>query len=73
MVKIEPDPALRDCLAKVKRRPIKNDNDVAQLLTEYKARGDDCASKLSATWRSIDDANARIAAFNKAQDEAHPQ
>lgn len=73
MVKIQPDPALRTCMAKIPKRAIKTNNDVAKVITEFKERGDDCASKLAATWRSIDDANARIETFNKAQQEAHPQ
>jgi hypothetical protein len=73
MVEVKPDPALRTCMAKVKRQPVKNENDVAELITLFKQRGDDCASKLAATWRSIDDANARIAAFNKAQEGTPPK
>lgn len=67
LVFVSPDPSLRECMARIERRPVKNDNDIAQLIADSFEVGDDCRSKLAATWKSIDDAKARVEAFNKAQ------
>lgn len=64
---VAPDPSLRECMARIERRPVNSDKDIAQLISDSFEVGDDCRSKLQATWKSIDDAKARVAAFNKAQ------
>lgn len=68
----EPDPRLRTCADRPARRPINNQNDVAAVLNEAFAYGDDCAAKLGATWRSIDDAKARADKLNAEEQERHP-
>lgn len=73
MVFAEPDPSLRDCMARIPRRTIKDDKDIAKLIADSFEVGDDCRSKLASTWKSVDDTRARVEAFNKAQEEAHPQ
>lgn len=72
MVYAEPDPSLRQCMARLERRPVRNDNEIAALIADSFEVGDDCRSKLGATWKSIDDAKARVEAFNRAQ-EAQPK
>jgi hypothetical protein len=67
LVFAEPDPALRECMARLERRPVQSDKDIAQLLSDSFEVGDDCRSKLAATWRSIDDTRARVKAANQAQ------
>ena len=67
LVFAEPDPSLRECMARLERRPVKSDKDIAQLLSDSFEVGDDCRSKLSATWKSIDDTRARVKAANAAQ------
>lgn len=67
LVFAEPDPALRECMARLERRPVNSDKDIAQLITDSFEVGDDCRSKLAATWKSIDDTRARVKAFNQAQ------
>ena len=67
LVFAEPDPSLRECMARLERRPVKSDKDIAQLLADSFEVGDDCRSKLSATWKSIDDTRARVKAANAAQ------
>jgi hypothetical protein len=67
LVFAEPDPSLRECMARLERRPVKSDKDIAQLLSDSFEVGDDCRSKLAATWRSIDDTRARVKAANQAQ------
>lgn len=60
-------------MARIPRRTIKDDKDIAKLIADSFEVGDDCRSKLASTWKSIDDTRARVEAFNKAQEEAHPQ
>lgn len=72
MVFAEPDPSLRECMARLVRRPVRNDNEIAQLIADSFEVGDDCRAKLAATWKSIDDTRARVEAFNRAQ-EAQPR
>lgn len=67
MVFAEPDPALRDCMARLERRPVRNDREIAQLIADSFEVGDDCRSKLTATWQSIDDTRAKVEAFNAEQ------
>lgn len=67
LVFTEPDPALRDCMARIARRPVTSDKDIAQLIADSFEVGDDCRSKLAATWKSIDDTRARVRAANQAQ------
>lgn len=67
LVFAEPDPSLRECMARLERRPVKSDKDIAQLLADSFEVGDDCRSKLAATWKSIDDTRARVKAANAAQ------
>lgn len=67
LVFAEPDASLRECMARLERRPVKSDKDIAQLLSDSFEVGDDCRSKLSATWKSIDDTRARVKAANQAQ------
>lgn len=78
MVYAEPDPALRNCMARLERRPVRNDNEIAQLIADSFEVGDDCRAKLAATWKSIDDARLRVETFNREQEaaaarEAQPQ
>lgn len=73
MVFAEPDPSLRECMARLERRTVSTDAQIAQLIADSFEVGDDCRSKLAATWRSIDDTRARVEAFNKAQEQANPQ
>lgn len=73
MIFAEPDPSLRECMARLERRAVTNDQQIAQLIADSFEVGDDCRSKLAATWRSIDDTRARVEAFNKAQAQANPQ
>lgn len=73
MVFAEPDPSLRECMARLKRRSVSTDAQVAQLIADSFEVGDDCRSKLAATWKSIDDTRARVEAFNKAQEEVQPK
>lgn len=72
MVFAEPDPSLRKCMDRLIRRPVRSENEVAQLIADSFEVGDDCRAKLAATWRSIDDTRARVEAFNRAQ-EAQPR
>lgn len=67
LVFVEPDPSLRECLARLERRPVHSDKDIAQLIADSFEVGDDCRSKLAATWKSIDDTRARVKAANAAQ------
>lgn len=67
LVFVSPDPSLRECMARIERRPVNSDKDIAQLIADSFEVGDDCRSKLQATWKSIDDTKARVEAFNKAQ------
>lgn len=73
MVFAEPDPALRECMARIERRTVSTEAQIAQLIADSFEVGDDCRSKLAATWRSIDDTRVRVEEFNKAQEEANPQ
>lgn len=73
MVFAEPDPSLRECMARLERRTVSTDAQIAQLIADSFEVGDDCRAKLAATWRSIDDTRARVEAFNRAQQEAKPQ
>jgi hypothetical protein len=59
-------------MARLERRPIKSDKDIAQLLSDSFEVGDDCRSKLAATWKSIDDTKARVKAANQAQGFTNP-
>ena len=68
----EPDPRLRDCATRPAKRPINNQNDVAAVLNEAFAYGDDCAAKLRSTWTSIDDAKARADRLNAEEAARHP-
>lgn len=68
MVFVEPDPTLRSCMARLERRPVNSDADIAKLIADSFEVGDDCRSKLNATWKSIDDTRARVEAFNRAQE-----
>lgn len=72
MVFAEPDPALRSCMDRLERRPVNSDADIAKLIADSFEVGDDCRSKLNATWKSIDDTRARVEAFNRAQEEQQP-
>lgn len=62
----KPDARLRQCSDEPAKRTIKTDGDTAALLVELFAWGRDCASKLSSTWKSIDDAQTRADELNKA-------
>lgn len=73
MVFAEPDPSLRECMARLERRTVSTDAQIAQLIADSFEVGDDCRSKLAATWRSIDDTRARVEAFNKTQEESTSQ
>lgn len=73
MIFAEPDPALRQCMARLERRPVRNENEVAQLIADSFEVGDDCRAKLVATWKSIDDTRARVEAFNRGQEASNPQ
>lgn len=66
---VEPDPALRDCLARLPRRSVSTEAEVAQLIADSFEVGDDCRSKLSATWQSIDATRRVIDAMNEAKGE----
>jgi hypothetical protein len=46
---------------------VKTDNDVADVIADAFEYGDDCASKLESTWKSIDDAAARAKKLNEDQ------
>jgi hypothetical protein len=59
------DERLRTCKARPKKRAVTTDNAIAGVLTDAFEYGDDCKSKLTATWKSIDDAKARADALNK--------
>ena len=67
MVFAEPDPALRECMERLERRPVRNDREIAQLISDSFEVGDDCRAKLAATWQSIDDTRTRAEAFNEEQ------
>jgi len=67
MVFAEPDPALRECLERLPKRQINNDEDIANLINDAFEVGDDCRSKLGATWKSIDETRATVEAFNRDQ------
>lgn len=69
MVFAEPDPSLRECMARLKRREVSTDAEVARLIADSFEVGDDCRSKLGATWKSIDETRAKVESFNKAQEE----
>lgn len=69
----KPDERLRKCADRPARRPIKNSNDIALVIEEAFAYGDDCASKLGATWTSIDDATARAQKLNEEEAKKVPQ
>jgi hypothetical protein len=73
MVFAEPDPALRECMARLERRTVSTDVQIAQIIADSFEVGDDCRAKLAATWRSIDETRSRVEAFNLAQEEANPQ
>jgi len=67
MVFAEPDPALRDCMARLERREVRSSGEISQLIADAFEVGDDCRSKLAATWQSIDDTRTRVQAFNAEQ------
>lgn len=69
MVFAEPDPALRDCMARLDKREVNSDAEIAQLIADSFEVGDDCRSKLKATWESIDQTRAKVDAFNRAREE----
>lgn len=69
MVFAEPDPSLRECMARLERRSVTTNAQIAQLIADAFEVGDDCRSKLFSTWKSIDDTRARVEAFNKLQEE----
>lgn len=70
MVFAEPDALLRTCMARLEKRQVTNDPQIAQLIADSFEVGDDCREKLKATWQSIDDTRTRVEAFNKAQEAA---
>lgn len=69
MVFAEPDPSLRECMARLERRPVTTNAQIAQLIADSFEVGDDCRSKLHSTWKSIDETRSRVEAFNKLQEE----
>jgi hypothetical protein len=67
-----PDPSLRTCKGRPQPRALDSDKAVSTLLADAFDYGDDCSSKLSSTWKSIDDAKARADTLN-AQQQAQPK
>lgn len=66
-VSVTPDPSLRTCLPRPAKPALTGPDaqkQLATVLTQLDERGEDCASKLGATWQSIDQANAKAAAAN---------
>lgn len=64
-VAILPDPFLRLCEPAIVPPTTLDDVTASLLLTDLKERGDDCASKLADTWKSIDANAQRIGDMNK--------
>jgi len=69
MVYAEPEASLRECMDRLPRRAIATDKDVAKLITDAFQVGDDCRSKLQATWDSIDNTRERVRLFNQSQEK----
>jgi len=66
-VPITPDPSLRTCQGRPAKPDLSGpqaDRVLADTLVAEDAARADCAGKLSATWQSIDQANAAAAAAN---------
>lgn len=61
----KPDDSLRSCQARPARPQLKDDTDVAVLIADLDERGEDCSSKLSRTWQSIDEAKAEAERLNE--------
>lgn len=64
LVVAQPDERLRHCAAEVPKPRLTDDAAESMFIANTKARGDDCASKLDDTWKSIDDAKTRADASN---------
>ena len=61
---ITPDPSLRACQSKPTKPTIASDKDIATLIVNLYAWGEDCQSKLAAVWASVDQTNAQAAKAN---------
>jgi hypothetical protein len=64
LVSPEVDPALRNCAPDPGKPILRDDADESEFIAKLKNRGDDCESKLNATWKTLDDSRARADAFN---------
>lgn len=60
-----PDEALRRCKDRPARPTLDSGVAVSGLIIGLDERGEDCAGKLAATWRSIDEATERAARLNE--------
>lgn len=63
-----PDESLRHCKDRPARPNTQSGPDISGLIINLDERGEDCASKLSRTWESIDEATARAARLNQPAD-----
>jgi hypothetical protein len=66
---VTPDPSLRACQSRTPKPDLSGSDaqrNLATAIVQLGARGEDCSSKLSATWESIDQANAKAATANAA-------
>lgn len=63
-----PDEGLRHCQSRPGRPTLEDDVDTANLIARLDERGEDCASKLGATWQAIDETKANAERLNQ-----HPQ
>jgi len=62
------DESLRHCRDRPGRPTLTDSADEAELIARLDDRGNDCASKLGATWSSIDDARHRAEVLNRANE-----
>jgi hypothetical protein len=56
-------------MARLLRRPVASDKEVAQLIVDSFEVGDDCRAKLNATWKSIDSTRETVKLFNQSQEK----
>lgn len=59
------DESLRHCAGRPEKPTLVSQKGVAQVLIDLDARGEDCSSKLSKTWETIDDANKKAEELNR--------
>ena len=61
----QPDESLRNCISRLQKPELKTNKDVARLISNLDERGEDCASKLTKTWESIDKIKENVEILNK--------